>query len=210
MQSIPALTRTSLSDQIKAHLLSRIMDGTLRPGDRIVELKVAAEMETSQAPVREAIRELEALGIVESLRNKGSRVRTIDEAELRDIYDVRAKLEGYAAELATRKQAPVGKALRACIKDMRNDAKTNDSISFAEHNSAFHRTIVEAAGNVVLLDMWNTLNVKVRTFQNVSRQQYDLNEVARSHQIIVDAIESGSPAKARAASEAHVLGNKPL
>lgn len=210
MESAPALTRTSLSEQIKAHLLSRIMDGTLRPGDRIVELKVAAEMATSQAPVREAIRELEALGIVESLRNKGSRVRTIDEAELRDIYDVRAKLEGYAAELATRKQAPVGKTLRACIKEMRAAAKSNDSIRFAEHNSAFHLAILEAAGNVVLLDMWTTLNVKVRTFLNVSRQKYDLNEVAKSHQIILDAIESGSPAKARAASEAHVLGNKPL
>lgn len=210
MQPVPALTRTSLSDQIKEHLLARIMDGTLRPGDRIVELKVAAEMATSQAPVREAIRELEALGIVESLRNKGSRVRVINEAELRDMYDVRAKLEGYAAELATRKQAPIGKALRACIKEMKNAAKEGDSLSFVEHNSAFHRVIVEAAGNVILTDLWTTLNVKVRTFLNVSRQKYDLNEVARSHQIIVDAIEQGSPAKARAAAEAHVFGNKPL
>ena len=68
--------------------------------DRLVELKIAAEMATSQAPVREALRELEAMGLIETLRNKGARVRVITDEELRQIYDVRAQLEAYASALA--------------------------------------------------------------------------------------------------------------
>lgn len=209
MQVAEALSRASLSEQIRDRLLARIMDGTLKPGDRLVELKIAAEMETSQAPVREAIRELEAIGIVESTRNKGSRVRVIGDAELKDMYDVRAQLEGYAAELAAQRKAPIAAELRGCIENMKKAARKNDSAAFAKHNSTFHRLIVDAAGNVILADLWETLNVKVRTFVNVTRSGLDLNQIALSHQSIADAIESGSAAKARKAAEQHVLGNKP-
>jgi len=209
MQVADALSRASLSEQIRDRLLARIMEGTLKPGDRLVELKIAAEMETSQAPVREAIRELEAIGIVESMRNKGSRVRVIGDDELKDMYDVRAQLEGYAAELAARRKAAIADDLRACIEDMKKAARKKDSAAFAEHNSTFHRMIVDAAGNVILADLWETLNVKVRTFVNVTRSQLDLNEIALSHADIADAIASGSASKARKAAEQHVLGNKP-
>jgi len=209
MQVADALSRASLSEQIRDRLLARIMEGTLKPGDRLVELKIAAEMETSQAPVREAIRELEAIGIVESMRNKGSRVRVIGDDELKDMYDVRAQLEGYAAELAARRKAAIADDLRACIEDMKKAARKKDSAAFAEHNSTFHRMLVDAAGNVILADLWETLNVKVRTFVNVTRSQLDLNEIALSHADIADAIASGSASKARKAAEQHVLGNKP-
>ena len=99
------LSRDSLPSQIKDRLLQRITDGTLQPGERLVELKIAAEMETSQAPVREAIRQLEAMGVVETQRNKGARVRMVSRDELKEIYDVRGQLEAYAAELATRRRA---------------------------------------------------------------------------------------------------------
>ena len=210
MQTAPTLARASLSDQIKDRLLARIMDGTLKPGDRLIELKIAAEMETSQAPVREAIKELEAIGVVESLRNKGSRVRIISDEELKDLYDVRAQLEGYAAELVARAKAPIGKALRSCIAEMKKAAKRNDSMGFAEHNSAFHRHIIEAANNVILLDFWTTLNVKSRTLVNVSRHKSDLTLIAASHEAIVEAIEAGNVAKARKSAGDHVLENKPL
>lgn len=210
MANTAALTRTSLPEQIRDRLLAKIMDGSLKPGDRIVELKVAAEMETSQAPVREAIRELEAIGVVESLRNRGSRVRVISDAELRDMYDVRAQLEGYAAEIVTRNNPAILKSLRDTVKAMKKAARAGDSAGFSEHNSAFHRLILDAAGNVVLSDFWTTLNVKSRTLINVSRQKRDLNSIAASHSLIVDAIASGDPSAARKAAEDHVLDNKPL
>jgi len=95
------LLRTSLPQQIRDQLLERIMTGALPPGSRLVELKIAKEFSTSQAPVREAMRELEALGVIETVPNKGARVRTISNEELRQLYDVRAQLESYATLLVT-------------------------------------------------------------------------------------------------------------
>jgi len=203
------LSRDSLPSQIKERLLQRITGGTLQPGDRLIELKIAAEMETSQAPVREAIRQLEAMGVVETKRNKGASVRMVSSEELQDIYDVRGQLEGYAAELATRRQAQIEAALSRSIDDMRAAAGDGDLIAFGEANSAFHQTIVTATGNRTLLDLWETLNVKFRTIINVLRQQQDLTRIAESHVTIVDAIDSGDPAAARQAAENHVLANRP-
>ncbi len=203
------LARLSLAEQIRDRILARIMAGDLKPGDRLIELRIAAEMNTSQAPVREAIRELEAIGLVESHRNRGSRVRVISDEELRDMYDVRAQLEGYAAELVARKQVPIAGDLRACVDAMKEAAEARDSAAFSQHNSTFHRLIVEAAGNVILLGFWETLNVKARTLINVSRQKRDLGRIARSHEAIVEMIEAGKPTKARKAASAHVLENKP-
>jgi DNA-binding GntR family transcriptional regulator len=186
------LSRDSLPSQIKERLLQRITDGTLQPGDRLVELKIAAEMETSQAPVREAIRQLEAMGVVETQRNKGARVRTVSSEELKDIYDVRGQLEGYAAALATRRQAQIRVALNHSIDDMRAAAADDDFMAFGEANSAFHQSIVAATGN-----------------RNVLRQQQDLTRIAESHVTIVAAIDSGDPAAARKAAEDHVLANRP-
>lgn len=203
------LSRDSLPSQIKDRLLQRITDGTLQPGERLVELKIAAEMETSQAPVREAIRQLEAMGVVEAKRNKGARVRMVSSEELKDIYDVRGQLEGYAAELATRRHAQITAALNESIDAMRAAAGDNDFSAFAEANSAFHQAIVAASDNRVLLDLWETLNVKFRTTVNVLRQKQDLKLIAESHVTIVEAIASADPTVARQAAEQHVLANRP-
>jgi DNA-binding GntR family transcriptional regulator len=86
------ISRTVLREQVKDLLLQRIASGELRPGDRIVETRVAAELGTSQAPVREALRDLELLRLVESEPFKGARVRGFGNAELVEVYPVRAAL----------------------------------------------------------------------------------------------------------------------
>jgi DNA-binding GntR family transcriptional regulator len=185
------------------------MSGGLKPGDRLVELKIANEMETSQAPVREAIRELEAIGVVETLRNKGARVRVITDRELREIYDVRAQLEGYASYLVASSRAATKDGLTGCVHLMRQAARNSDSGAFANHNMEFHRIIVKASGNTVLHDLWETLNVKTRTMINVLRSRRDLLELADSHLPIVEAIFSGNADLARRVARNHVLDNRP-
>ena len=204
-----SLPRAPLSQLIRDQLLSRIMLGELKSGDRLIELKIAAEFSTSQAPVREAIRELETMGVVETLPNKGARVRTITNDELRQLYDVRAQLEAYATELVTELGVPMKSKLMQAIKAMKRAARSADSIAFANHNSSFHRTIVENAGNQVLLELWDTLNVQARTMTNVTRTKANLTELADSHIGIVDAIASGNIGRAKAIAREHVLTNKP-
>ena len=94
------ITRSVLSEQVKGRLLQAILDGRYPPGARIVETRVAKEFGTSQAPVREALRDLEALGVVETAPFKGARVRQPTTEELLEAFEVRAILEGHGAVLA--------------------------------------------------------------------------------------------------------------
>ena len=210
MLSANPLPRVSLSQQIRDLLLDRIMCGELMPGDRLIELKIAAEFSTSQAPVREALRELEAMGVIETLPNKGARVRTITNEELRQLYNVRAQLEAYATQLVTEQGIPVKSKLKEAVRAMKRAGREGDSIAFANHNSWFHRIIVESSGNGVLLELWETLNVQARTMTNVTRRRGNLLELADSHMSIIDAIAAGKPAKAGTAAREHVLANRPF
>lgn len=209
MTETDALARQSLPAQIKERLLAQITSGTLKPGDRLIELKIASEMDTSQAPVREALRELETIGVVETRRNKGSRVRAISPEELRDIYEVRAELEGFAAELAARSGASIKTELMKTVAKMRQAARSGNTLAFAQYNTDFHRCIVAASRNIVLLDHWNRLDIQFRSALNMVQQDLNLTDVAESHLPIVEAIDTGNAKAARKLAKAHVLENRP-
>src|SRR3954447_6314261 len=95
-----AVTRSVLRDQVKDVIVERILDGTYAAGERIVEMRVAEELGVSQAPVREALRELELLRLVVSEPCRGARVREITTDELAEISPGRAALEEVAARAA--------------------------------------------------------------------------------------------------------------
>jgi DNA-binding GntR family transcriptional regulator len=139
-----SVTRTVLREQVKELLLERILAGVYRPGDRLVETRIAQELGTSQAPVREALRDLELLRFVESEPFRGARVRAVSAAELAEIYPVRAALEEVAArEAAVRLDGAVAD-LEADVDAMRQAAAAGDLRGFVEHDVRFHRRIVEA------------------------------------------------------------------
>ena len=121
---------------------------------------------------------------------------------------MRAELEGYAASVVAGSFGGLG-TLKDCIAEMTSCADRSDINGFAEANANFHRTIVAASGNQTLLDIWSRLDVKSRTTVNIVRTARDLKAVARSHQAIVRALESGSASQARNELRKHVLGYKP-
>jgi DNA-binding GntR family transcriptional regulator len=193
-----------LRDLVKDALVERILDGVYGPGDRIVELRVAEEFGVSQAPVREALRELELLRLVVSEPFRGARVREVSADELREIYPVRAALEEVAARSATPSLASNPKALRAQLKAMRRAAKQGDVHDFIAHDVAFHRVIVEASGNRTLQDLWNSLHVDLRTTITLVRRVDDLAEVAESHVPVLEAIAAGDPEQAASVLRRHI------
>lgn len=209
MAEVAVINRASLSQQIRDALLERIVSGSLKPGDRLIELKIADEMQTSQAPVREALRELEAIGLIETQRNKGARVRIIDEGELAEIYSIRAELEALAGELTATKSPSSARDLEKVLGRMYKAASKGDEKNFAQLNSEFHSLIVHAAGNRTLIEIWEGLSVRSRTRMNMSRTVADLQSLAASHQDIIDAISSGDAAAARDVSWRHVRDNAP-
>jgi DNA-binding GntR family transcriptional regulator len=192
-----------LREQIRELLLERILKGELQSGDRIVELQLAQELGTSQAPVREALRELQSLGFVEHEPYRGTRVRRITEEELAEIYPVRAALEELAAqEAASRLDGKVGELERE-FEAMREAAGRDDLQDLAAHDATFHRLIVEAAGNKVLLDTWRTLRVEARVVVTVLKTDIDLHELAELHRPLLEALKEGSPEKAGEALRQH-------
>jgi DNA-binding GntR family transcriptional regulator len=198
-----SLTRAMLGQQIREILLERIFKGELQPGDRIVELQLANELGTSQAPVREALRELQSLGFVEHEPYRGTRVRRITEKELAEIFPVRAALEELAAQEAASRLNGRVEELEREFEAMRAAAGRKDLQDLAGHDARFHRLIVEAAENKVLLDLWKTLRVEARVVVTALKTDIDLDELAEMHRPLLEALAEGSPEKAGRALRYH-------
>ncbi len=198
-----SLTRAMLGQQIREILLERIFKGELQPGDRIVELQLANELGTSQAPVREALRELQSLGFVEHEPYRGTRVRGITEEELAEIFPVRAALEELAAQEAASRLNGRVEELEREFEAMRAAAGRKDLQDLAGHDARFHRLIVEAAENKVLLDLWKTLRVEARVVVTALKTDIDLDELAEMHRPLLEALAEGSPEKAGRALRYH-------
>jgi DNA-binding GntR family transcriptional regulator len=177
--------RTVLREQVKDLLLERILNGGYAPGERLVETRIATELGISQAPVREALRDLESLRFVESAPFKGTWVREVSDRELAEMYPIRAALEEVAARAAASALDGDVSALEREIEGMATARTLRDQV---EHDVRFHRIIVDAAGNGRLLEVWESLQVEARTIITALRTGMNAAEVAARHRPIVDAL----------------------
>ncbi|GGR02192.1 GntR family transcriptional regulator [Streptomyces netropsis] len=183
----------SLRDQIREHILEGIVSGRWQPGERIVERRIAAELLVSQTPVREALRELESLRLIESAPNKGVRVRDLTAADLRESYPVRAGLEQVAAELAAPVLAEDVSALEPEVAALYEADRAGDGEAQVRHTVAFHREIVKAAGNSVLLHTWESLGIEVWTTLSIRWLSPEPRAHAEDHAEIVAAFRRRDP-----------------
>jgi DNA-binding GntR family transcriptional regulator len=198
--------RVVLREQVKDLILERILKEEYKPGERIVETRVADELGISQAPVREALRDLELLRFVESEPFRGARVREVTVEELTEIYPVRAALEEVAAQAATTRLT-VGEldALEDELQAMHDAADRDDLHDQAQHDAAFHRIIVEASGNTILLEVWQSLGVESRTLITALKIGADGHEIAELHRPVIDALRSRNSRRAGVALRNHLL-----
>jgi DNA-binding GntR family transcriptional regulator len=201
---VTVLSRTVLREQVKEILLGRILDGTYAPGDRLVETRIAQELGTSQAPVREALRELELLRFVESKAYVGARVREVSEEELAEIYPVRAAIEEVAAQEAAVRLDGGVEQLAGELEAMRRAATAGDLHAQVEADVRFHRLIVQASANRTLFEVWSSLRVEARTVITVLATGVDRHELAEMHLPILEALAARDPAEAGRAVREHV------
>jgi DNA-binding GntR family transcriptional regulator len=198
------VSRTVLREQIKEILLERILRGELEPGTRLVETRLARELGTSQAPVREALRDLQLLRLVESEPFRGARVRAVDDSQLLPVFPVRAALEELAAREAARNVSGEVGVLDRELEAMRDAAARGDWRTQISHDIAFHRAMVELAGNEPLLQSWLVLGIEVSTAFAVYWTFWDQSDLAEFHVPIVDAIRAGDSARAGSEARKHV------
>lgn len=200
------IQRVILSDQVKEELLDDIMSGKYQPGDRLVESQIAKSMGISQSPVREALRDMVAMRFVEVEPHKGARVRKVDQREILEIYPVRASLEELAGQLAVDNITGELKELEKAVSKMTVAFQDGDAREMAHWDVLFHRTILEASGNNILMESWKSLMIEARTFvtlNNLIKHRPDLN-LGDWHDPIIAALREGDPARCGAELRKHV------
>jgi DNA-binding GntR family transcriptional regulator len=177
-------------DLIRRAVLKRISEGAYPPGERLKEMTLAREFDVSQAPVREAFRELEALGVLVSEHYRGTRVRKISSQETYDAYQLRGYLEEIAAQLIPLPELKqqIG-SIEALQSSMRSAARTADPDGYAAANTQFHRNIVSLASNKTLLKVWDSLEIGMRSRLNLQKNERKLRSLADIHQPIVDSLK---------------------
>jgi DNA-binding GntR family transcriptional regulator len=198
------IIRAPLCEQVKEVLLERILHGTYLPGDRLVETAIARELGTSQAPVREALRDLETLRLVELTPYRGARVRATTPEELAEIYPVRAAIEEVAAREAAVRLGGDVTALEAELDAMRDAADDGDFHRQVHHDAEFHRRIIEASGNRTLVEVWTSLNIEARTLVTLLSTGINPHELVELHRPIVDALRACDPAGSGTAARRHL------
>lgn len=198
------IARSVLADQVKDHLLDAILSGDYPPDSRIVETRVARELGTSQAPVREALRGLEAIGVIEIEPFRGARVRRPSLDELLEGYVVRSDLEALAARLAVPRltESELDDFARLGA-EMERAAAADDRHAVAEADYAFHARLVHAAGNSVLERLWLTLEPYSRTYITLLVPGADPEWTAGLHGPILDALRMGRADEVVEALEEH-------
>jgi DNA-binding GntR family transcriptional regulator len=180
-----------VSDRIKKVILERISDGTYAPGQRLIELQIAREFETSQAPIREAFCALEAIRVVETEPFKGTRVRSVSSDEINECLEIRGVLEQLAAEKIGDKLKDKLELLKALAQETVAAARDGDVKKYARANVEFHATIVEATENPTLIMVWHSLAPEVRMFASVYANAGNLPQCADEHMEIVEAFAEG-------------------
>lgn len=186
---MPQISRDVLSDQVEDHLLQAILSGQYPPGSRIVESRVARELGVSQAPVREALRDLEALGLVEIKAFRGASVRSPSKAELLEAYAVRAELELLGARLAVTRMADADfDELQGYIDAMQEAASAGDRHAEALVDGRFHARLIEVAGNRTLERVWRYLVPAARTYITLAAPGVDAVAAADLHLPILEAL----------------------
>ncbi|MCP3817455.1 GntR family transcriptional regulator [Streptomyces sp. A3M-1-3] len=198
----------SLREQIREHIVEGIVSGRWKPGERIVERRIAVELQVSQTPVREALRELETLRLIESAPNKGVRVRNLSAADLEEIYPVRAGLEQIAAELAAPWLAEDVSLLEPHVAALHEADRRADGTAQVLHTVGFHRELVRAAGNSVLLHTWESLGIEVFTALSIRWLGTVQKSYAEEHEALVDAFRRRDPQIGVLVKD-HVLGCAP-
>jgi len=195
-----------LSATVKRLVLDRIVQGHYRPGERIVEFKLAKELGVSQSPVREALRELAAVGIVTIHPRRGARVRLPSAKELADVSVVRAEIDALAARLAAARipEATLD-ALEALIAEMLAQLDAGDFSGVTEADVRFHHLIAEASENHALERAFDQLAPFARTFITLTLPDVDVREIVLQHRPILAALRARDAGAAAEAARAHQL-----
>jgi DNA-binding GntR family transcriptional regulator len=197
-------THRPLRETVLAALREAIIDGQYAQGERLVEEEIAARFAVSRNPIRDALHVLAVEGLVALEPRRGARVGLLDAVRARDLFEVRAPLEGLVARLAAERRTDEQLAeLGEIVARGQHAGETGRLERLPALNTAFHSYLAGAAGNSLLASTLGHLSDLIR-WAYASRIRLRWEESWREHALIADAVAAGDPDRAYDVGLAHI------
>jgi DNA-binding GntR family transcriptional regulator len=202
---IKALKTRSLKEKAYLQLERDIYSGYRRPGERLIEVDLARDLNVSRAVVREIIKQLSLKGLVEIVPYKGASVARMSIQEIEEVYVIQSALEGLAVHLAIRKFTKKEIDELEMVHEESKKNMPGDALSWQRLNTRFHRTFLENCGNTKLLELVEGNNIKFARYWFLilsipGRIEKSIDE----HEKILMATKRKSPISGRYAMERHI------
>ena len=196
----------SLTESLVTAIENDILEGRLRPGDRLEEIGLARRFQVSRTPIREALRQLAASRLIELKPRLGATVARPTSAEVVELFEVVAELEGIAARLAAeRMEAADLAAIEAAHAACQRAAGGDDAAAYYRVNGEFHRAIHAAARNLVLVEEIRVLDKRLSPYRRfITFRPGRTQEALREHDEILAALRARDAGRAGAAMRDHV------
>jgi DNA-binding GntR family transcriptional regulator len=196
-----------LVTHVAARVREAIMNGTFAQGDRLIEEQLAAQLNVSRAPVREALRQLEYDGLVTALGRRGRFVSILSPRDAWEVYTLRENLEAMAFSLVVG-TCPSDVLTRAdgIVDEMRTASAQLDLWTLSRLDVTFHRLIVETAHHDRLIRTWDSMSNQIGLLSRrvIGTQYDDLTAIPGRHQILVDVLRAGDVHEASDAIRSHI------
>ncbi|MBM3526787.1 MAG: GntR family transcriptional regulator [Alphaproteobacteria bacterium] len=202
---LPPVRRT-LAEELRLQLADEIVRGALTPGAALDEMELARRFQVSRTPVREAIRQLAASGLVDARAHRGAVVARPTEERLTGMFEAMAELEALCAGLAAERMTAIERrALEEVHERLRALIHVGDPQRFHEVNEAFHNAIYSGAHNAYLSEMTEATRARVQPFRRAQfRTLGRLSKSHAEHDAVVTAIMRGERDRAASAMRAHI------
>jgi DNA-binding GntR family transcriptional regulator len=211
LKSIDPSLMVPIRDVVYENLRQAILDGAMQPGERLVEGELSEKLNVSRMPIREAIRKLEAEGLVEHIPRRGVVVKGFSEEDIIEIYTLREALEALAAVQAVRRATREDiRQIEVAMMEVERLASMGDQADpreVFEANHRFSQLIIEACHMPRLIQIVSTYMGYLERFRRVTMGDPSRREVViREHRMIFQAIKDGDEARAEALTREHVRG----
>lgn len=197
---------TSTFHKLRDEIENGIVTGTFAPGERLDEVQLASRFGVSRTPIREALMQLGAIGLVEIRPRRGAVVVDPGPNRIYEMFEVMAELEGMAGSLAARRCTEEDRAkLLAAHAECERSMKRGDADAYYYDNEKFHHAIYEASHSGFLIDQCKALHRRLRPYRRLQlRVRNRMNVSFGEHAGIVDAILAGEAEAARRLLRSHI------
>ena len=204
--STAPLENRTLRQQVADHLREEILSARLAPGAELGEVALARSLGISRGPLREALGQLAAEGLVTIVPRRGAVVKRLTRQEFIEAYEVREALESLAIKLAVPRLSEADKAeLHRMCEQMERAGQSNDPDRFFDLNRQFHARLVRASGNSKLEEVHSQLVAQMGRLMKQSVQlRGGVEQSAAEHRAILAAVDAGDPERAAQLLEEHI------